>query len=82
VSVRSGSTACAPAAMRSAAANEPVATPTARAPASSAANMSSGVSPMTTVAVPSKASADRPCTPAARRRATCTSWALSSWSSP
>jgi len=73
VSVRSGSTACAPAARRSAAGKGPVATPTARAPEASAASMSSGVSPTRTVARPAKPAAALPCAAAARRRATYTS---------
>jgi len=78
VSVRSGSTACAPAARRSAAGKEPVATPTARAPVASAASMSSGVSPTRTVARPAKSAGDMPCAAAARRRATPTSSARTS----
>jgi hypothetical protein len=73
VSVRSGSTACAPAARRSAAGKGPVATPTARAPEASAASMSSGVSPTRTVARPAKSAGALPCAAAARRRATATS---------
>ena len=84
MSVRSGSTACAPAARRSAAVNGPVATPTARAPAASAADISSGVSPATTVDTPPKSvpGADPPYRAAARRRATATSSVRTSWSSP
>ena len=84
MSVRSGSTACAPAARRSAAVNGPVATPTARAPAASAADISSGVSPATTVDTPPKSApgADPPYRAAARRRATATSSVRTSWSSP
>ena len=73
VSVRSGSTACAPAARRSAAGKGPVATATARAPEASAASMSSGVSPTRTVARPAKSAGTLPCAAAARRRATATS---------
>jgi hypothetical protein len=73
VSVRSGNTACAPAARRSAVGYGPVATPTARAPEVRAASMSSGVSPMRTVDSPSKSPSDVPCTAPARRRATWTS---------
>src|SRR5262249_38033759 len=54
VSVRSARTASGPAASSSAAVNCPVATPTARAPVASAAAMSSGVSPTSTVASPPK----------------------------
>jgi hypothetical protein len=86
VSVRSGSTACAPAARRSAERKGPVATPTARAPEARAASISSGVSPTTTVARPPKSAAGRPraaaSASAARRRATSTSSARTSWSSP
>jgi hypothetical protein len=78
VSVRSGSTACAPAARRSAAGKGPVATPTARASEASAASMSSGVSPTRTVARPAKSAGARPCAAAARRRATATSSARTS----
>jgi len=78
VSVRSGSTACAPAAASSLAVKPPVATPTARAPLARAASMSSGVSPITTVASPSNSAGDLPCTAAARRRATGTSSARTS----
>ena len=73
VSVRSGSTACAPAARRSAGGKGPVATPTARAPEARAAAMSSGVSPTRTVARPAKSAGALPCAAAARRRATATS---------
>src|SRR5215469_9446220 len=83
VLVRSSRTQCAPAERRSAAENEPVATPMARACAARAASMSRGVSPTTMVASPAKSSSEPlPYTPAALRRARCTSSARTSWSSP
>ena len=79
VSVRSGSTACAPDSASAAAVVPPVATATARAPVSSAAATSSGVSPTSTVAGPEKSV---PYLRAALSLARCTSSARTSWDSP
>jgi dGTPase len=79
VSVRSGRTTCAPAAASSSAEKLPVATPTARAPAASAAATSNDVSPTNTVDVPPKSA---PYAWNAARLATGTSSARTSCISP